>query len=332
MKILVFGAGGFIGHHLVNRLKHNGHYVCGVDIKHPEFSKTTADDFIIADLTHSESFNSLPNLEFDQLYQLAADMGGAEYVFSGENDANIMSINALININTLNYVVKAGVKKVFYSSSACIYPGYNQLDPHNPDCSEDSAYPANPDSEYGWEKLFSERLYLSYAKNYNVNVRIARYHNIYGPEGTWQGGREKAPAAICRKVITSTNNIEIFGDGNQTRSFLYIDDCIDGTLALTSSNYCQPLNIGSTEMVTINKLVDVALSIKNKVCTKVYINGPVGVMGRCSDNKKINAALGWEPKVNLQAGMFKTYNWILTEHDQDFIRNAHLHLRQLHDY
>jgi len=312
-KILVFGAGGFIGHHLVTRLKNDGHWVCGVDLKYPEFSTTAADDFVLGDLSLLETYDKIPVVDFDELYQLAADMGGAEYIFTGINDAKIMHNSSLINLNSAKFCISKKIKKVFFSSSACVYPMHNQLDPCNPICTEDSAYPANPDSEYGWEKIFSERMYLSYARNYGLNVRIARYHNIYGPEGTFQGGKEKAPAAICRKVLTSDDVIEIFGTGNQTRSFLYIDDCIDGTLALMNSEYNNPINIGSDEMVSISDLVDIVLSIGEKKCAKRYITGPVGVMGRCSDNYLCKKEIGWSPVISLRDGLIKTYNWITTQ-------------------
>jgi nucleoside-diphosphate-sugar epimerase len=305
------GAGGFIGTHLVNRLKDEGHYVCGVDIKLPEFSQSLADHFVVADLTVYNSFSNLPIIEFDEIYQLAADMGGAEYIFSGINDAAILFSNVQINLNLIKYLQHNSKNaRIFYSSSACIYPLHNQMDPSNPICSEDSAYPANPDSEYGWEKLFSERLFLTYAKNSNAKVRIARYHNVYGPLGTWQGGREKAPAAICRKVIQAVDSIELIGTGEQTRSFLYIDDCIEGTIRLLRSDISSPINIGSEEMITINTLADIACSIEGKLLTKVHIEGPQGVPGRTSDNTLANLYLGWNPLYTTQEGLTKTYNWI----------------------
>ena len=253
-RVLVCGAGGFIGSHLVKRLKKEGNWVRGIDLKYPEFSKTAADDFLIADLRKITSCQRAVDQRFDEVYQLAADMGGAGFVFTGENDADIMHNSALINLNILDVCQKRMVGKIFYSSSACMYPEYNQTEPDNPNCKEDSAYPAAPDSEYGWEKLFSERLYLSFHRNYNIDVRIARFHNIFGPEGTWQGGREKAPAAMCRKVaeIEDGGTIEMWGDGNQTRSFLYIDECLEGVLRLMNSDLKEPVNIGSNEMVTIN--------------------------------------------------------------------------------
>jgi GDP-D-mannose 3',5'-epimerase len=253
--------------------------------------------------------------KFDEIYQFAADMGGAGFVFTGENDADIMHNSALINLNVLEACLRRNSKRIFYSSSACMYPEYNQLDPENPNCEESSAYPANPDSEYGWEKLFSERLFLAFAKNYGFNSRIGRYHNIFGPEGTWQGGREKAPAAICRKVSMAENEdiIEVWGDGEQTRSFLIVDECIDGTLKLMRSNCNIPLNIGSDEMVTINKLVEMVASISNKKITKKHISGPQGVRGRNSDNNLIKKHLSWTPTKSLKWGLEKTYSWILAE-------------------
>jgi len=317
---LVLGAGGFIGSHLVERLKQEDYYVVGVDLRYSEFSKMWADKFLIGDLRDpmvvsnvmfapKQNMNVNDPNSFDELYQLAADMGGAGYVFSGENDADIMHNSALININVAREAVRKGVKKLFFSSSACIYPAFNQTDPNNPICIESSAYPAAPDSEYGWEKLFSERLYLSYHRNYNLNVRIARFHNIFGPEGTWDGGREKAPAAICRKVAMS-NDIEIWGDGNQTRSFLYIDECIEGVRRLMNSDIVEPINIGSEEMVSIKQLVNMVSIIANKHVNIKYVDGPTGVRGRCSDNKMLREKLGWEPQMPLMAGLIKTYEWI----------------------
>ena len=291
-KCVVLGAGGFIGGHLVSKLKDLGHWVRSVDIKYHEFKKTDADEFIIADLRNYESVNLVIDNTIDEVYQLAADMGGAEFVFSGENDSDIMHNSALINLHVCDICVKKNIKKVFYSSSACMYPEHNQLDPNNPNCEESSAYPANPDSEYGWEKLFSERLYLAYNRNKGLDVRIARFHNIFGPYGTWNGGREKAPAAICRKVLTSDGSIEIFGSGNQTRSFLYIDECVEGVLRLMESDFIGPVNIGSDEMVTINELVDLVSSIENKKLEKIHIDGPLGVAGRNSDNNLIYEKLG----------------------------------------
>ena len=317
---LVCGAGGFIGSHLVKRLKDEGYWVRGADLKNPEFSQTLADDFVIADLREPEVWQKIldPSTSlgagrpFDEVYQLAADMGGAGYVFSGENDADIMHNSALINLNAAHFGLKAGIKKIFYSSSACMYPAYNQLDPDNPKCDEASAYPAQPDSEYGWEKLFSERMYLSFARNYNLDVRIARFHNIFGPQGTWQGGREKAPAAICRKVAEGRDGgeIEIWGDGLQTRSFLYIDECLEGVKRLMESDFTGPVNIGSEEMVTINQLAEMTMGIAGKKLSIKHIDGPLGVRGRNSDNKLIRQKLGWAPSKPLRDGLFKTYSWI----------------------
>jgi GDP-D-mannose 3',5'-epimerase len=317
---LVLGAGGFIGNHLVNKLKSEGYWVRGVDLKHPEYQdKSAADNFVVGDLRDYSFVRYImgaPNQgfdnenSFDEVYQLAADMGGAGYIFSGENDANVMHNSATINLNVADIATKFGVKKLFYSSSACMYPAYNQEDPENPNCAEASAYPAAPDSEYGWEKLFSERLYLAYQRNYGLNVRIARFHNIFGPLGTWQGGKEKAPAAVCRKVINATDEIEIWGDGNQTRSFLYIDECIEGIRRLMDSEFAGPVNLGSDEMVTINQLVDIACSIEGKQLTKKHITGPTGVRGRNSDNALIQEKLGWSPNYSLAKGIEKTYFWI----------------------
>lgn len=309
-KIVVLGAGGFIGGHLVTKLKSLGYWVRGVDIKYHEYKKSDSDEFIIGDLRNYECVNLVIDDTIDEVYQLAADMGGAEFVFSGENDSDIMHNSALINLHVCDICVKKNIKKVFYSSSACMYPEHNQLDPNNPNCEESSAYPANPDSEYGWEKLFSERLYLAYNRNKGLDVRIARFHNIFGPYGTWNGGREKAPAAICRKVLTSNGSIEIFGSGNQTRSFLYIDECIEGVIRLMNSEFIGPVNIGSDEMVTINQLVDLVSSIENKKLNKIHIDGPLGVAGRNSDNNLIYEKLKWKPNMKLIDGLRKTYEWI----------------------
>lgn len=313
-KALVCGAGGFIGSHLVRRLKGEGFWVRGVDLKYPEFSETAADDFIIGDLRSPDICRDVVDQRFDEVYQLAADMGGAGFVFTGENDADIMHNSALININMLEACYKRNIKRIFYSSSACIYPKYNQEDPDNPKCSEDSAYPAQPDSEYGWEKLFSERLYLAFHRNYGMEVRIARYHNIFGPEGTWQGGREKAPAALCRKVATAIlrgeDSIEVWGDGKQTRSFLYIDECLEGTLRLMRSNWTGPVNIGSEEMVTINQLAEMIMEIAGKKLRIQHVSGPQGVRGRNSDNRLVYEKLGWKPAQPLRVGLEKTYKWI----------------------
>jgi len=309
---LVCGAGGFIGNHLVSRLKNEGFWVRGVDLKYPEYSESLADDFVIGDLRDSNIVLNVLDREFDEVYQLAADMGGAGFVFTGENDADIMHNSSLINLNFAYYSVKAKVKKLFYSSSACMYPEYNQLDSDNPKCSEDSAYPAAPDSEYGWEKLFSERLYLSFHKNYGLNIRIARFHNIFGPLGTFEGGREKAPAAFCRKIALAEDidEIEMWGDGDQTRSFLYIDECLEGVRRLMDSDFIGPVNIGSEEMVTINELADMVAKIAGKEIKINHIEGPIGVQGRNSDNKLIEEKLGWKPIEPLEKGLLKTYNWI----------------------
>jgi GDP-D-mannose 3',5'-epimerase len=312
---LVCGAGGFIGGHLVKRLKREGFWVRGVDLKFNEHAETEADDFVIGDLRNQEVCRSIVDRRFDEVYQLAADMGGAGYIFTGEHDADIMHNSATINLNMLDALHKRNVKKAFYSSSACMYPEHNQLDPDNPNCEESSAYPANPDSEYGWEKLFSERLYLAYNRNYGMTNRVARYHNIFGPEGTWQGGKEKAPAAICRKVAmaTSGDSIDIWGDGLQTRSFLYVDECLEGTIRLTRSGFEGPVNIGSDEMVTINQLVDMAAQVAGKTIKKNHIPGPTGVRGRNSDNRLIKEKLDWAPSQKLIDGIEKTYHWIETQ-------------------
>jgi len=312
---LVLGAGGFIGGHLANKLKKEGFWVRGADLKHNEYQGLPIDDFIIGDLRDSLIVEKVLNKPFDEVYQLAADMGGAGYIFTGAHDADVMHNSATINLNILHYGQKAGIKKIFYSSSACIYPEYNQMDPDNPKCSEGSAYPAAPDSEYGWEKLFSERLYFSFERNYNLNVRIARFHNIFGPLGTWTGGKEKAPAAMCRKVAEAIkdgkNEIEIWGDGKQTRSFLYIDECLEGIRRLMDSDtFHGPVNIGSDEMVTINQLAEYAMEIAGKKLTIKHIEGPLGVRGRNSDNKLIKEKLGWAPSKPLKAGLEKTYKWI----------------------
>ncbi|MDG1332094.1 MAG: NAD-dependent epimerase/dehydratase family protein [Crocinitomicaceae bacterium] len=311
-RILVLGAGGFIGSHLVTRLKREGYHVIGIDLKYPEFSESTADEFVIGDLRDPNVCEAAIKDEVDEIYQLAADMGGAGYLFSGENDFNVMHNSALINLNVSHFAIQNKVSKVFFSSSACIYPKFNQTDPNNPNCEESSAYPAEPDSEYGWEKIFSERLYHSALRNYNLNVRIARFHNIYGPEGTWNSGKEKAPAALCRKVAMADqkDSIEIWGDGTQTRSFLYIDDCIDGVLALMNSNCTEVLNIGSEEMVTINRLAELISEHAQKSISLDHIDGPIGVMGRNSENSLVTKSIGWSPKVNLSEGLAKTYQWI----------------------
>jgi GDP-D-mannose 3', 5'-epimerase len=311
-KAIVLGAGGFIGSHLVKRLREEGYWVRGVDLKYPEFSPTEADDFIIGDLRDPYLCRQVLDYKFDAVYQLAADMGGAGFVFTGDNDADIMHNSATINVNMVDACYKRNIKNIFYSSSACIYPSYNQLDPDNPKCSEDSAYPAEPDSEYGWEKLFSERLYLAYHRNYGMNIRIARFHNIFGPEGVWCGGREKAPAALCRKVIEAEDgsSIDIWGDGKQTRSFLYIDDCLEGVLRFMNSEFIGPVNIGSEEMVSINQLAEMIINISGKKLGINHISGPLGVRGRNSDNRLIKEKLGWMPDYPLKKGLEKTYIWI----------------------
>lgn len=333
---LVLGAGGFIGSHLVRKLKEEGYWVRGVDLKRPEFEPTFADDFLTYDLRDPKNVEAVMRLEgtkgfplpcqflrhpfselmaFDEVYQLAADMGGAGYIFTGDNDANVMHNSATINLNVVNECVKNKIKKVFYSSSACMYPEHNQLDPNNPNCEESSAYPANPDSEYGWEKLFSERLYLAYARNYGLDVRIARFHNIFGPQGTFYGGKEKAPAAICRKVADSLmdEEIEVWGDGEQTRSFLYIDECLEGVRRLMDSEFTGPVNIGSDEMISINDLTKLVIKIAGKRAGIKNIPGPQGVRGRTSDNTLIKEKLGWAPSLPLSVGLEKTYKWIQSQ-------------------
>lgn len=311
-SVLVCGAGGFIGGHLVKRLKKEDFWVRGVDLKHHEFAPTQADDFVIGDLRDPVVCRNVTDQPFDEIYQLAADMGGAGFVFSGENDADIMHNSAFVNLNMIEAAYQAGVKKIFYSSSACMYPEYNQMDPDNPKCSEDSAYPAAPDSEYGWEKLFSERLYLAFHRNYGLNIRIARFHNIFGPEGSWNDGREKAPAAFCRKVAETPDDgeIEMWGDGKQTRSFLHINDCLEGIRRLMDSNFIGPVNIGSEEMVTINQLAETVMDIAGKKLTIKHIPGPLGVRGRNSDNRLISEKLGWRSQMSLREGLDKTYPWI----------------------
>ena len=314
-KALVCGAGGFIGSHMVKKLKSEGYWVRGADKKYPEFSMSEADEFLRGDLTGQTFCDMVCNIEFDEIYQFAADMGGAGYIFTGEHDADVMNNSATINLNILRNV-KDYKPKIFFSSSACMYPEHNQLDPNTPDCREDTAYPANPDSEYGWEKLFSERLYLSYHRNYDVPVRIARYHNIFGPEGTWTGGREKAPAAICRKVAElpeGGGSIEVWGDGLQTRSFLFVDECVEATYRLVQSDFTGPVNIGSEEMVSINELVDIAAKAAGKEVEKNHIDGPLGVRGRNSNNDLIREKLDWDYSMTLEEGIKKTYDWINEE-------------------
>ena len=335
-KALVLGAGGFIGSHMVKRLRDEGYWVRGVDTKYPEFGESAANEFVYGDLTdkrfvervleykgdRGNFYYSVPSRyiqPFDEIYQFAADMGGAGFVFSGENDADIMHNSVTINLNVLesqkqmNEDKGKNDTKIFYSSSACAYPEFNQLDPNNPNCSEESAYPAQPDSEYGWEKLFSERLYFAYNRNHSIPVRVARYHNIFGPEGTWDGGREKAPAAICRKVAALPREggaIEVWGDGEQTRSFLFVDECVEATRRLMDSDFMGPVNIGSEEMVTINQLVDITAEVAEKKVTKIHIDGPLGVRGRNSDNDLIREKLNWEYEMTLKEGIRYTYYWI----------------------
>ena len=344
---LVLGAGGFIGSHMVKRLRKEGYWVRGVDLKYPEYGDTDAHEFVHGDLRDPDFvkrvlqfkgyqgnfYNSIPYKmiePFDEIYQFAADMGGAGFVFTGENDAEIMQNSVTINLNVLekqreyNDDYEVNKTKIFYSGSACMYPEYNQTDPDNPDCREESAYPAAPDSEYGWEKLFSERLYLAYNRNHGIPVRIARYHNIFGPEGTWYGGREKAPAAICRKVAYAdlVDTIEVWGDGKQTRSFLYIDECIEATRRLMDSDFIGPVNIGSEEMVTINQLVDTAAKVANKVIDKKYIDGPLGVRGRNSNNELIYEKLDWNYVMTLEEGIRRTYNWIMGQISKELVAEA----------
>lgn len=344
-RALVLGAGGFIGSHLVKKLKKDGYWVRGVDLKYPDYWSTFADEFLIYDLRDSRNVEAVMRLEstkygiepfnflklpftdqvpFDEVYQLAADMGGAGYIFTGENDANVMHNSAMINLNVAHEAAKTRVKKIFYSSSACMYPEHNQLDPNNPNCEESSAYPANPDSEYGWEKLFSERLFLAFNRNYGLDVRIARFHNIFGPYGTWKNGKEKAPAAMCRKVAETPEGgeIEVWGDGNQTRSFLYIDECIEAVLKfMRQDKFLGPVNIGSEEMVTINELAEMVIKISGKNLKIKNIYGeefkhkygfkcPVGVKGRNSDNKLYKEKMGWSVNKPLNEGLSETYNWI----------------------
>jgi len=341
--VLVLGAGGFIGSHMVKRLRSEGYWVRGVDLKHPEYSASHANEFIVGDLRDVNFVKRCVRFTgylgnfykdivdkftepFDEIYQFAADMGGAGFVFTGENDADIMHNSVSINLNVLECQRKMNEEKgknftkIFYSGSACMYPEHNQLDPNNPDCREESAYPAAPDSEYGWEKLFSERLYFAYNRNHGIPVRIARYHNIFGPEGTWEGGREKAPAAICRKVAYLSSKggaIEVWGDGLQTRSFLYVDECIEATRRLMDSDFMGPVNIGSEEMVTINQLVNIAARVAGKKVQKIHIDGPLGVRGRNSNNDIVRKELGWDYSQTLEEGIYKTYIWILSQLGQE---------------
>jgi nucleoside-diphosphate-sugar epimerase len=310
---LVCGAGGFIGTHLVRRLKREGFWVRGVDLKYPEFSRSEADEFLVGDLRERATCRAALDREFGEVYQLAADMGGAGYIFSGEHDAEIVSNSATINLNVLDVARRGGAGRIFFASSACVYPRHNQENADSPITSEDSAYPAAPDSEYGWEKLFSERLYLSHARNFGLDVCIGRYHNVFGPEGAWKGGREKAPAALCRKIaeVESGQTVEIWGDGHQTRSFLYIADCIEATVRLMRSPSRGPLNIGSEEMISINDLALMIMETAGKTVSLKHIPGPVGVRGRSSDNRLTSVELGWVPRVTLRRGIAATYPWIL---------------------
>lgn len=312
---LVCGAGGFIGTHLVKRLRSEGLWVRGVDLKLPEFDLSDASDFMQGDLRDEKLVQAVFDRRFDEVYQLAADMGGAGYIFTGDNDASILHNSAVINLNVLEACRRRDIGKVFYASSACVYPEHNQLDPLNPNCEESSAYPANPDSEYGWEKLFSERLYLSYARNYGLEVRIARFHNIFGELSTWQGGKEKVPAALCRKIALAADGetIEVWGDGTQTRSFLYIDECMEGILRLMRSGWSGPVNIGSDEMVSINELAAMIMRAADKNVFLEHIPGPEGVRGRNSDNRLIKKMLGWRPSSTLYQGIVPTYRWIQGE-------------------
>ncbi|MGB6829789.1 MAG: NAD-dependent epimerase/dehydratase family protein [Terracidiphilus sp.] len=311
-KALVCGAGGFIGSHMVRRLKSEGYWVLGADLKFPEFSPSAADDFVVADLRLKESWDAILDEGTDEVYQFAADMGGAGYIFTGEHDGHVMHNSAMINLHAADYSVRRKVGRIFYSSSACMYPAYNQEDPQNPKCAEQTAYPAAPDSEYGWEKLFSERLYFAFSRNFGLNVRVARFHNIFGPEGTWRGGKEKAPAALCRKIAEQGDGgeIELWGDGLQTRSFLFIDECIDAVRRLVQSDFQGPVNIGSEEMVTINQMAEMIMNIAGKKLAIKHIPGPTGVRGRNSDNRLIRKELGWAPSQKLYEGLSRTYPWI----------------------
>jgi GDP-D-mannose 3',5'-epimerase len=314
-RALVLGGGGFVGSHLVTRLKREGAWVRGVDLKKPRYTATAADDFVVGDLRDIAACDAALDGGFDEVYQLAADMGGAGFISTGAHDADIMHSSAQINLNVLHACAGIGIGRIFYSSSACVYNEHNQLDPDNPNCSEDSAYPAAPDSEYGWEKLFSERLYLSYARNYGMVVRIARFHNIFGPEGSWNDGREKVPAALCRKVAMARpgGEIEVWGDGRQTRSFLYIDECLDGVLRLMRSDCAEPLNIGSEQLLSINDFAGMIMDIAGKTLSIRNVPGPLGVRGRRSDNRLIHARLGWAPTLPLRDGLEHTYRWIETQ-------------------
>lgn len=319
---LVCGAGGFIGSHMVKRLKKEGYWVRGVDLKYPEYDKTEADDFIICDLTNTERtrkvfkrYIKLSNHyeSFDLCIQMAADMGGAAYIFSGKNDANVMHNSALINLNVAYFASKYKVGKVLFSSSACAYPQGIQETTDNKGLKESDCFPANPDSPYGWEKIFSEILYDAYARNYGLDIRICRFHNIFGECGTWKGGKEKAPAAVTRKVCEAKDGdeIEIWGDGEQTRSFLYIDEAVEGVMRLIESDYTKPINIGSDEMISINNLAKMAIDISRKKLTiKNVPSNAIGVRGRNSNNDLIKEVLNWSPTHPLRTGMEKLYSWI----------------------
>lgn len=312
-KVLVCGAGGFIGNHLVNDLKARGHYVVGADLKLPEYSTSQCDEFLLTDLRNPKNVSTLLDGDIYEIYQLAADMGGSGYISTGQHDADIIHNSAVINLNILHEMVKKKLTRIFYSSSACVYPEYNQLDPANPNCAEASAYPAEPDSEYGWEKLFSERTYMAFARNYGIRARIARFHNIFGPLGSFNDGREKAPAALCRKVAESTGTVDIWGPGTQTRSFLYIDECIEGIHRIMASDYDRPLNLGSERMIAINDLAQLIAQLAGKTITVNNIAGPVGVMGRNSHNQLIQDTIGWKPQEDLERGLQITYNWISSQ-------------------
>jgi len=339
-KIVVLGGGGFIGGHLAKRLKEEGNQVRICDIKKHEyfFQDEICDEFILGDLTDPKVVELVIEEGVDEVYQLAADMGGALYIFTGEHDADVMYNSATINLNVAREAVKKKVGKLFYSSSACMYPEHNQLNPENPNCEESSAYPANPDSEYGWEKLFSERLYLAFNRNYGLNVRIARFHNIFGPQGTWTGGREKSPAAMCRKAAETENGgeIEVWGNGLQTRSFLYVDECVEAVIRLMESDFEGPVNIGSEEMVTINQLASMAISISEKEINIINIEGeefekkygfrcPLGVKGRNSDNKLYREKIGWEVSQPLSVGLKKTYQWIKSQVDKKQLETVYIY-------
>jgi nucleoside-diphosphate-sugar epimerase len=323
-KALVCGAGGFIGSHMVRRLRAEGYWVRGVDLKYPEYGASEAHDFVVADLRLRESWAVTLDEGMDEVYQFAADMGGAGYIFTGEHDAQVMHNSAMINLQAADFAAQRKARKIFYSSSACMYPAYNQEDPSNPKCAEETAYPAAPDSEYGWEKLFSERLYFAFARNLGLDVRVARFHNIFGPEGTWRGGKEKAPAALIRKVAEQPagGTIEVWGDGLQTRSFLYIDECIEAVRRLMESSFHGPVNIGSEEMVTINQMAEMIMEIAGKKLSIKHIPGPMGVRGRNSDNKLLRKELGWAPTQTLFDGLSKTYPWIASQLSASLTKTA----------